>query len=413
MSGIPHNVIRLSERRASTKPVESRISGSFCEDGLNLVVREARVDDVDQVQELYFIVYHGRYTLEFATDPAKLRAQIEDREHYLLAVAEASDHRIVGSLVFCFDPISRLAKAAGAVVLPSFRGKGLGSSLLATGLTYLTDTANLVDVVYALTRTINEAPSRLVEEAGFFKMGIFPNAVQVEDMEHLNLDVFFARNALLKRRCKPFIFPPYHEVYHIAERRLGLEPANIFSDFSPLTLEPDKTEFEILQQEEQVIQRFQELSQQKRLANSFFPFHQPNLILKSRDNSTEIFAWMVGKNKQSAILGYRTDRTDVHNLLDSAARTLHRYGAAYVELLVDAYDHRLQQQAFTARFIPSAYFPAMRLDSDGYRNDVFVVSRTFSLLDFTNTVMHGDNYYFLKAYLRRYYELYIKPILGQ
>ena len=121
---------------------------------------------------------------------------------------------------------------------------------------------------------------------------------------------------------------------------------------------------------------------------------------------------MAGRNKQAAIIGYRTDQTNLHDLLDSAAWTLHRMGAAYIEFLVSAYDYKLQQQAYTARFIPSAYYPALQLSNDGLRDDVFVLSRTFNLLDFTNNFLRGDNRLYLKAYLRRYHELYIQPILG-
>jgi hypothetical protein len=89
---------------------------------------------------------------------------------------------------------------------------------------------------------------------------------------------------------------------------------------------------------------------------------------------------------------------------------LQREGAAYIELLVDAYDYQTQQEAYTAKFIPSAYFPAMKLAHDGLRNDFFVVSRTFQILDFTASTVMEENYPYLQAYMRFYHKLYIEPM---
>jgi hypothetical protein len=81
-----------------------------------------------------------------------------------------------------------------------------------------------------------------------------------------------------------------------------------------------------------------------------------------------------------------------------------------VELLVDAYDYITQQEAYTAKYIPSAYFPAMRLSNDGLRDDFFVVTRTFQILDFTTTTVMTENYPYLQAYMNFYNALYIEPM---
>ena len=393
----------------------SRVYSQFqIQENETLTLREAKIEDVTDIQSLYREVYQGRYNLEFATNPEKLAHQIRERGEFLMVVAEAHDSRrnpIVGCLVLSFNQAERLGKASGAVVLPEFRGSGLGCTLLKHGVRYLAD-EKIVDVMYATSRTINEAPSRMVEEAGFIKMGIFPNAVQVENMEHLSLDVYLTDRALEVRRKKPYIFSPYHEVYDIARKRLGLEDANLVTEFHALKLDSALIEFDIVADETETLERFQELESQNRLANSFFPFHRPNVKMTSADGSSEVFVWFAPKHRMAAIVGYRTDRTNVHDLLDSVARSLNQYGASYVEFLVDVYDYQLQQAAYTARYIPSAYFPSMRLKEDGSRDDVFVLSRSFTLLDFTGTVMKGDSRAYLQAYLRRYYELYLKPILG-
>jgi L-amino acid N-acyltransferase YncA len=381
--------------------------------GESFLIREADAQDVAKIHELFVLVYNRRYPLEFATDLNVLQAEIADTHHYLWIVADdLSTGEFVGAVMFAFDGENRMGKAAGSVVHPAKQHKGLGSKLLKTGVDYLTAKEKLVDVIYATTRTISEGPSRMVNEVGFKKMGLFPNAVQIETMEHLNLDVYLTEQALAKRRKKPYLFGPFYEVYNIARKTLGLERAYMVTERAPLKLSPKKLVFNVNKDEKEVVLKFRYYNENQRLSNSFFPFHMPNWILSTDDGATEVFVWYGGVGKHASILGYRTDRVNIHDLLDSVAFTLQNQGAAYIELLVDAYDYILQQCAFTARYIPSAYFPAMKLANDGHRDDFFVLSRTFRLLDFTGAYLSQENHPFLQTYLRCYYNLYIQPVLG-
>ncbi len=381
--------------------------------GESILIREAEFSDVKKIQELFLLVYNSKYPMDFGLDPKVLQAEIADTQHYLWLVAEGrSRGKIAGAVMFNFDLQNRLGKAAGGVVAPKYQHKGLGTALLKIGVEYLTKKNNLVDVIYGTTRTVSEGPSRMALEVGFHKMGLFPNAVQVENLEHLNLDIYLAQGALQKRRKKPYLFTPFYEVYNIARKQLKLERAYMVTERAPLKLSRQKLSFKLNRDEKEVVLKFRHYSEQKRLSNSFFPFHMPNWLLASEDGGSEVFIWYGGVGKQASILGYRTDRVNIHDLLDSVAYALQNQEAAYVELLVDAYDYTLQQEAYTARYIPSAYFPAMRLADDGQRDDYFVLSRTFRLLDFTGAFVSEENYPFLQAYLRCYNDLYIQPILG-
>lgn len=367
-------------------------------------IRPATLDDVPGILSLFRQAYGGRYRVDFVAQPDLLAERIGDPNHLVLVAS--LENVPIGCVFFAREPESRLGKAAGAVVHPHHRDRGVGTRLIRAGIELLTED---VDVVYALTRTLSEAPSRMVQQTGFLNMGLFPNAVEVDQMEHLNLDVLVTDRALRARRPTPTLYGPYREVFELARDRLGLEEAQSPGTHRPLYLDTRGMDWTV--KREGLTERFAHLQSEGRLSNCFFPFHRPNVLLKARDGSSEVFAWIQGKHRQAAILGYRTDRTHLQNVLDSAARTLNRLGASYVELLVDVYDFHLQQQAFTARFIPSGYFPALHLASDGLREDRFIVSRTFNLLDFSEAILNGSNRPFLKAYLRRYYDLYFRPIL--
>ncbi len=379
--------------------------------GKKYLIREARPNDAPAVQALFNSIYKGKYPLDFGTNPAVLKAEISDPARYLWIVTEdEKTRRLLGAMTFAVDEKNRMSKAGGGVVLPEHRKSGLASAMLKLGVHYLTETAKTVDVLYATSRTVSEGPSRLAAEAGFRKLGLFPNAVQIEELEHLNLDVYLTKRAMALRRTKPFLFAPFHEIHAIARRQLGLERAYLVPERVSLKLSGRKIPFAVIRDEETVVRKFRLLHEQKRIFNSFFPFHQPNMLLSSVDQASDVFAWYGGVGKTAYLLGLRTDLVNQHDLLDSAALALQREGAAYIELLVDAYDYQTQQEAYTAKFIPSAYFPAMKLAHDGLRNDFFVVSRTFQILDFTASTVMAENYPYFQAYMRFYHKLFIEPM---
>jgi RimJ/RimL family protein N-acetyltransferase len=379
--------------------------------GKSFLIREARLSDAKAIQGLFNTIYQGKYPLEFGTDVGVLKAEIADPERFLWIVTEeARGHKLVGALTFAVDLKNRMSKAGGGVVLPEHRKSGLASRMLKLGLRHLTDQAKTVDVLYATSRTVSEGPSRLAAEAGFRKLGFFPNAVQIEEMEHLNLDVFLTKRAMGLRRWKPFLVAPFFDIHAIARKQLGLETATLVTPRAVLKLAPKKIRFDTVRDEKTVVEKFKLYKEQKRIFNSFFPFHTPNMLLSSEDRGSDVFVWYGGVGKTAYLLGIRTDLVNLHDLYDSAALALHGEGAAYIELLVDAYDYQTQQEAYTAKFIPSAYFPAMKLAHDGLRDDFFVVSRTFQILDFTTSCVMAENYPYLKAYMRFYNKLFIEPM---
>lgn len=379
--------------------------------GRNILFREARVADAPAIRELFHKIYGGKYPLEFGTNVERMKAEIADPERHLWIVAsDEKDKLLAGAMLFICDPKNRMAKAGGAVVLPQYRRYGLGSTLLKKGVRYLAKDAALVDVIYGTSRTVSEGPSKMVAEAGFHKMGFFPNAVQIEELEHLNLDVYLTPAALKSRRQGPYLYPPFYEIYKIARRQLKLEPGHLVTERGPLTLSKKKLVLNVVKDSRKTVELFRTYKEQRRISNSFFPFHEPNWLLTSEDGGTDVFIWYGGVGKQASILGFRTDRIDSHDLLDAVAVALQRSGASYVELLVDAYDYMVQRDAYAAKYIPSAYFPAMRLQTDGRRDDYFVVSRTFQIIDFTSSYVMTENLPYLKAYMRSYNELYIEPV---
>jgi hypothetical protein len=136
------------------------------------------------------------------------------------------------------------------------------------------------------------------------------------------------------------------------------------------------------------------------------PFHEPNLLLISPDQGTEVFVHYGAMDHYSVILGGRTRLKDYALVLQGVVKALNDMGVSYIELLVDAYSPQLQRQALEARFLPSAYFPAFRKVGDK-RWDYIIFSRSSEMLDFRNVRVISAYRAFLKEYLRIWQTLYI------
>ena len=375
-----------------------------------IVIRLARVQDMRRIQMLYAEIYGGSYSIPIVTDKEKMRSAIEDNDYYWL-VAENND-RIVGSLVYAVNLMYRTSKAFGAVVSQEFRKLNLAYTMMKLVLDDITRNKNLVDVVYATTRTANYAPQKLTESLGFIKLGIFPNTHKVQDNETHCLTAYITEGALQRRRKKPLIIPKVEPFYEIVRRQVALDKPqikNVKGMYSEHKQKIPLLNFEAITAPEFVKNRYR-----KTKHNSFFerivmPFHDPNLILITPDQGTEVYLTYNQKDKYSVVVGGVTNEKSFAVVLESIAQKVNQLGMAYVEVIIDSYSPAEQRDALDARFIPSAYFPcAKRMGNRRY--DCIVFSRTFDILDFRNVKIISLYKNFLREYLKLWRENYIELV---
>lgn len=376
----------------------------------DIIIRLASVHDMRRIQMLYIEVYGGSYPITIVSDRDLMRHAIEDDEYYWL-VAEAKG-RIVGSLVYAVDLKYRNSKAFGAVVSQEYRKLDLAYTMMKLVLDDITKRQNLVDVIFATTRTANYAPQKLTESLGFIKLGIFPNTHKVQYNETHCLTAFFTDKAMQLRRRNAVIIPEVEPFYDIVGRQIALgrpvvkDVKGLYSDHKqkiPLL------EFEVITAPEFIKSRYR-----KTRHNSFFehivmPFHEPNLILITPDQGTEVFLTYSKKDKYSVLVGGVTNEKSFAVVLESVAQKVSQMDMAYVEVIIDAYSPHIQRDALDARFIPSAYFPsAKRMGRRRY--DCIVFSRTFDILDFRNVKIISLYKNFLREYLKLWRENYIELV---
>ncbi|HNW43026.1 MAG TPA: hypothetical protein PKI19_00875 [Elusimicrobiales bacterium] len=375
-----------------------------------IIVRLARVQDMRRIQMLYAEVYGSNYSVPIVTDKELMRRAIEDNEYYWL-VAECRG-RIIGSLVYALNLMYRNSKAFGAVVSHDFRKLNLAFTMMKLILDDITKKRDLVDLVYATTRTANYAPQKLTESLGFIKLGIFPNTHKVQDNETHCLTAYFTEGALERRRRVPHIIPEVAPYYDIIRKQLPLEKAAIKNVCGPYSDHKQKIpllNFEAITAPEFVKNRYKKMKHNSFFEHIVMPFHDPNLILITPDQSTEVYLTYNQKDKYSVIVGGVTTEKSFAVVLESIALKVSQMDMAYVEVIIDAYSPAIQRDALDARFIPSAYFPcAKRMGNRRY--DCIVFSRTFDILDFRNVKIISLYKNFLREYLKLWRENYIELV---
>lgn len=377
------------------------------QDGREVTFRTAQIEDIKNIMNLYNQVYKGHYTLPDVTDPKLIQKKIED-PNYFWPIAEI-DGKVISSVIFVIDPLNKLGKVYAAVVLKEFRGQDIMRNLVKLGLERLTKKTRSCDLIYATTRTVSLAPQLVLEHLNFYPMGIFPNVRKVEAFETHGLEVYIREGTLDLRRRKPRIIPELAEFYKIVQDILKLESPEIVElPISDPRRMGDPLDFEIIENIDLVQKLYISLQNKDALDKVFFPFVEPNLLFKTHDDEVKFFVHFNKLDGHGMILGYRVGGVELKRALMWFSDFASRLGIRYIELLVNAFKPEIQRQALDARFLPNAYFPAMRLNSDGSREDYAIFSRSFEHLDFMEMHLSDTNRRFLDAFMKCWYEMLIR-----
>lgn len=377
-----------------------------------ILIRPAKIIDARRIQVLYTEVYGSSYSVSIITDPQKMRKAIESDEFYWL-VGEYNN-KIIASLVYSIDFKQRISKAFGAVVSEEFRKHDIAYTMMKLILDDITQNQDLVDVIYATTRTTSYAPQKLTDRLGFLKLGIFPNTHKVAENETHCFTVYLTENALKKRKKVPVIIPEVEPFYNIFLKQIKLEQPNIKNISSEYKDKKNKIpliDFEIITATSFVKRRFLNIKQNGFFNHTYMPFHEPNIILVSTDGNTEVYMHYNPKDKYSVFIGGFSDK-DAVVVLESVARKMQELDMAYLEIVFDAYSPYLHRAALDARFIPSGYFPSAKLVGDE-RYDCIIFSRTFEILDFRNVRLYSLYKNFLREYIRLWKDIYVEVVFDE
>lgn len=373
---------------------------------MDLQFRRADADDIFRLIELYHVVYKGTYPEPLMNQYGEMKKFLENSGSYWFIAEENSKSKksaIAASVVVRYDAENKLAKAFGAAVLEEYRRVGLMESLLSHAIEYMQNNTAGADVVYATTRTVHEGAQALTEKLGFKKLGIFPNSHKSFEYETHCLTASFHRDAIQNR----------FENYSIHEKLRGLvnvvceevpemKSSTFINPESPSKKLVDAPHLEMITSEHFVKYRYEKLKNDKELQFAFFPFHEPNSLILSPDQSIEIFCYHSPGDAYSVIIGGKVDpNVSYSSLFNKIANLLRDHQARYVEMLVRADKPKIIDSILKAKFIPSAFFPAFQLH-EGKRYDYVVMNKTFEIFDFQNIRLKGLNQKYLEEYFNHW-----------
>jgi RimJ/RimL family protein N-acetyltransferase len=375
-------------------------------------VQLASLEDVFQISQLYFDVYQGTYPDPMMKDYNLIRGFINSESGFWF-VTKDQNNSIIASVLASYDREHLIAKAFGAVVRNEFRAQGIMEELLAYGIDYLRNRTKGVDVIYSTTRTVNEAAQTLTEKLGFKKLGIFPNAHRTNDYETHCLAAIIYESALKKRHGDYKIHHDIASLYSVVQKETGLNSLEDIIPEKPTKELMAPGELELVNSPRFVAYRYGSLKAEKKLEFEFFPFHQPNLVIMSPDQSIELFCHLSSTDGYCVVVGgHMPSNLDFSELFLKTNKQLRDAGARYIEVIVRADRPKIIQSILKAKFIPCAFFPSFQLIGDK-RYDFIVLSRSFEIFDFQNVKLKGMNQVYLEEYYKAWKRMSLNPKLLQ
>ncbi|MGE3609271.1 MAG: GNAT family N-acetyltransferase [Bacteriovoracaceae bacterium] len=370
----------------------------------------ATEEDIFQISQLYFDVYQGMYPDPLMRDFNKIKRFILSEENFWFLAKDDND-QVIASVLASYDKENLLAKAYGAVVRTEFRGQGVMEELLGFGINYLRDFTAGVDIIYSTTRTVNEAAQTLTEKLGFKKLGILPNTHRTSEYETHCLAAIIYPSALEKRSQSYQIHHELESLYHVVQNEVGLNSLTSIVPEKPSRVLSAPGDLEVVHSPKFVGYRYAHLKEEKKLEFEFFPFHTPNLMIISPDQSIELFCHLATADGYCVVVGAKLpDNMNFSDLFIRSNALLREAGARYIEVIVRADKPKILESMMRAKFIPCGFFPAFQLVGDK-RYDFVLFSRSFEIFDFQNVKLKGLNQVFLEEYFKAWKKMSLTPKL--
>lgn len=370
---------------------------------MRISISNAQLEDIEELQKLYFMVYGRNYPIAYGNDPETAANAICSDDCQWLVARDKARGLIVGSMVFEIDRLHKVGKGLALVVHPDYRKVGIASRLAAWG-DKLIGPKGPLNSLYTTTRTQSIGPQVIFLRENYLPLGIFPNAHKIRKFETTTLFAKF-REGVLERRAKTeripkSIVPLYQVVKHVYPE-LEIPQGATLPERSIKKGSPWDTAFEAIQAPHYVMRRFQE--QVRDPSAQFYPFHKPNLLLAETSGRVELFAYYNQQDGYCTLISCNQPMYALHETFPAMLETLRSLGISYVEVLIGADRFESLEVLLRAQFLPSALYLAMR-EVDGQMYDYVVMTRTMEPLDFRGMAIEQA----FKPYVDQYVALWKK-----
>lgn len=348
----------------------------------DIEIRKAINDDVNEMINLYRLVYGKKYPISYGTDPDLLANAIAEEETHLCLVAkDDTKNKIVGALIVELDLFNKIGKLVGLVVHPDFQKHKIAQSIVQYVTDFLLIEDKKINSIYATTRTLTVGAQVVFLKNNYLPLGIFPNAHRLHQYETVSLFAKFRKGILEERKSLPIVSRSLMPLYKIVKSivpKISIPKPQDEPSINYLETEQE-WEFEIIRAPSYVYRKFLERFPDK--SDRFFPFHTPNMLIADKNGRIEIFAYFSKRDGYCTLVKSTTPISELKTHLTSLYMQLDDIGVSYLEVLVNVRHTAFIDTLLRGQFLPCALYPAMRERNGGYE-DYVVMSRTMEPLNF-------------------------------
>ncbi len=345
-------------------------------------IKKAITEDVNQMLNLYRIVYGKRYPISYGIDPDLLTAAIGNSETHLCLVAKDITKNIVtGAVIVEIDQYNKIGKIVGLVVNPKYKNKKIGQTIVQYVTTLLLEQHKLLNSLYATTRMVEAGVQVIFLKNNYLPLGIFPNAHRLNQYETVSLFAKYRSGILENRESLPNVSKSLMPLYLSTKKLVPtLSIPKPLDEPSITKLDIDQEwDFEIIQATSYVYRKY--LERFPDMNDRFFPFHSPNMLIADTTGRIEIFAYFSKSDGYCTLIQSTTPISDLRTHLSSLYMQLDDIGVSYLEVLVNVKHSIFIDTLLRGQFLPCALYPAMRERNNLYE-DYVVMSRSMEPLNF-------------------------------
>jgi hypothetical membrane protein len=334
---------------------------------INPILRLARVEDAEELVEVYKELYDGTYPYKEMEDVHEVRKMITN-PNIRWIIFQDPHLTLAGCITFVLDFQNRRGYIRGFMLRKQYQGYiDITKAMISSMLGMLHKFKDSIYVWYVENRTAHAKSQYSMNVCGIAPIAFYPNKdVFCGEIESDIMQILYDERALKTLRSKkiPELIPAVESIFYYSQERYGLKTPEFM--VSEMTLEKKK------------VKNLKKLRGRK-VEKDKFGYETTTLTLDNSDSFFEFVYTPLVQNIEK--IKYKVaDLEELYIFVQELLRCKKELAVRYCEVFVSAYKRDHQQIFFDAGFKPRGYIPSWKYSN---KNSVFKDSVLFSIFDGT------------------------------